>query len=67
MAPLFNDTKLIIASHNSGKVGEIRDLLAFANIEIFSAAELRLPEPVENGDTFIERRRPPRDPLLSLP
>ncbi|GAA4765633.1 RdgB/HAM1 family non-canonical purine NTP pyrophosphatase [Stakelama sediminis] len=45
--------KLVIASHNEGKVAEIRELLAPYGIEPVSAAELDLPEPVENGTTFV--------------
>ena len=44
--------KLVIASHNEGKVREIRALLAPHGIEPVSAKELDLPEPVENGTTF---------------
>ncbi len=46
--------KLIIASHNQGKVREIRALLAPFGIEPISAAELNLPEPEETGTTFAE-------------
>ncbi|RDE07449.1 RdgB/HAM1 family non-canonical purine NTP pyrophosphatase [Sphingomonas aracearum] len=45
--------KLVIASHNEGKVREIRALLAPFGIEPVSAKELDLPEPVENGTTFV--------------
>lgn len=45
--------KLVIASHNPGKVREIRDLLAPYGIEPVSAADLDLPEPEETGTTFI--------------
>ena len=44
--------KLVIASHNAGKVREIAALLEGRGLEIVSAAELDLPEPVENGTTF---------------
>jgi len=44
--------KLVIASHNKGKVREIADLLAGRGFEVVSAAELDLPEPVETGTTF---------------
>ena len=44
--------KLVIASHNEGKVREIRALLEPHGIEPVSAKELDLPEPVENGTTF---------------
>ena len=44
--------KLVIASHNEGKVREIRALLAPYGIEPVSAASLDIPEPVETGTTF---------------
>lgn len=46
--------KLVIASHNQGKVREIRDLLGPHGVEPVSAAELDLPEPDEIGVSFIE-------------
>jgi XTP/dITP diphosphohydrolase len=46
--------RLVIASHNQGKVREIRDLLAPYGIEPVSAEELGLPEPDETGTTFAE-------------
>ena len=46
--------KLVIASHNQGKVREIRALLAPFGIEPVSAGELDLPEPEETGTTFAE-------------
>lgn len=46
--------KLIIASHNQGKVTEIADLLAPFDLEIVSAGALNLPEPEETGLTYIE-------------
>ena len=45
--------KLVIASHNAGKVREIKDLLDPYGIELVSAADLDLPEPDETGTTFI--------------
>jgi XTP/dITP diphosphohydrolase len=45
--------RLVIASHNPGKVREIRELLAPYGIEPVSAAELDLPEPEETGTTFV--------------
>ena len=44
--------KLVIASHNEGKVREIGALLAERGIEVVSAAALDLPEPEETGTTF---------------
>ncbi|PTD26255.1 RdgB/HAM1 family non-canonical purine NTP pyrophosphatase [Sphingomonas fennica] len=45
--------RLVIASHNEGKVREIRELLAPFGIEPVSAGSLGLPEPDETGTTFI--------------
>lgn len=45
--------KLVIASHNQGKVREIADLLGPHGIEPISAGTLGLPEPEETGTTFI--------------
>jgi len=45
--------KLVIASHNQGKVREIRELLGPFGIEPISAGELDLPEPEETGTTFV--------------
>ena len=44
--------RLVIATHNPGKLAEMRDLLAVYGIEAISAGELGLPEPDETGDTF---------------
>src|ERR1700754_4881229 len=44
--------KLVIATHNSGKLVEMRELLAPYGIEAVSAGELGLAEPDETGDTF---------------
>ena len=45
--------RLVIASHNEGKVREIRALLSSFGIEPVSAAQLDLPEPEETGTTFV--------------
>ena len=45
--------KLVVASHNAGKVREIRDLLAPFAVDVISAGEMNLPEPEETGATFI--------------
>ncbi len=46
--------KLVIATHNAGKLREIRELLAPHGIECVGAAELDLPEPEEIGVTFVD-------------
>ncbi len=45
--------KVVIATHNSGKLREMRELLAPYGIEAVSAGELHLAEPDETGLTFI--------------
>ncbi len=45
--------RLVIASHNEGKVREIRALLQPYGIEPVSAGSLGLPEPPETGTTFV--------------
>ena len=44
--------KLVVASHNEGKVRELRVLLEPHGLELVSAKELDLPEPEETGTTF---------------
>ena len=53
MARKFDGGQLVVASHNQGKVREIRDLLAPFKVDVVSAGELDLSEPDETGDTFI--------------
>ena len=45
--------KLVIATHNAGKVREITALLSPHGMQTISAAELDLPEPEETGTTFV--------------
>ena len=56
-AMLRRGTRLVIASHNEGKVREIADLLAPFGLEAVSAAKLGLPEPEEAGDSFAANAR----------
>ena len=46
--------RLIIATHNGGKLREMRELMAPHGIDCVSAGELGLPEPEETGVTFME-------------
>jgi XTP/dITP diphosphohydrolase len=48
----FAEPKLVIASHNPGKVREIAALLENFECEIISAGDLGLNEPIETGTTF---------------
>jgi XTP/dITP diphosphohydrolase len=44
--------RLVIATHNPGKLTEMRELLALYGVEATSAAELGLAEPEETGTSF---------------
>jgi XTP/dITP diphosphohydrolase len=48
---------LVIATHNPGKLREMRELLAPYGIDAQSAGELGLPEPEETGKTFAANAR----------
>ena len=50
----FDGNTLIVASHNEGKVKEIKDLLKNLRIQVVSARNLGLAEPEETGATFRE-------------
>lgn len=45
-------TRLVLASHNQGKLREILELLAPLGVEVVSAGALGLPEPDETEDSF---------------
>ena len=49
--------KVVIATHNPGKLKEIAELLAPHGIETVSAGELGLQEPVETGASFAENAK----------
>src|SRR3954467_4201923 len=49
--------RLVIATHNKGKLVEMRELLALHGIGVVSADELKLPEPKETGATFAANAR----------
>jgi XTP/dITP diphosphohydrolase len=49
--------RLVIATHNPGKLKEMRELLAPHKIEAISAVEMALSEPEETGTTFAENAR----------
>lgn len=52
MARRFPGGRLVVATHNPGKVREINDLLRPFKVDAVSAGELGLPEPEETGTTF---------------
>ncbi|AKM10007.1 RdgB/HAM1 family non-canonical purine NTP pyrophosphatase [Croceicoccus naphthovorans] len=53
-SPRLGSGKLVIATHNAGKLKEISALLAPYGVDCISAGSLGLPEPAETGTTFIE-------------
>src|SRR5579871_4410943 len=52
MARKLDERRIVIASHNSGKVVEIGALLRPYRVEAIAAQALGLPEPEETGDSF---------------
>ncbi len=52
MARRFDGGRLVIASHNPGKIREIDALLGPLGVTVVSAGDLGLPEPEETGATF---------------
>ncbi len=58
--------KLIVASRNSGKIREIREMLAPYRVAVLSAEEAGLPEVEETGATFEENARLKSETLAKL-
>jgi len=52
MTRRLTEPRLVVASHNEGKVREIKELLAPYRVDAVSAASLNLPEPEETEATF---------------
>jgi XTP/dITP diphosphohydrolase len=44
--------RLVLATHNTGKVAELRRILAGADVDLLSADDVDLPDVVEDGDSF---------------
>lgn len=53
----FVEDRLVIASHNISKVREIADLLTSFGLTVVSASDLNLPEPEEDGKTFLDNAK----------
>lgn len=49
--------RLIVATHNAGKLDEIRAMTASRGLQVTGAAEAGLAEPAETGTTFVENAR----------
>jgi XTP/dITP diphosphohydrolase len=54
MRALKRGDRLVMATHNAGKLRELADLVAPFGLSVVSVAELGLPEPEETGTTFEE-------------
>lgn len=57
MTRKFTNDKLVLATHNRGKIEEFKVMLGGRGIELVSAGEVDLPEPEETGVTFFENAR----------
>lgn len=57
MSRKFREASLVVATHNRGKLEEIRALIAPFGVEVVSAGELGLPEPEETETTFVGNAR----------
>lgn len=57
MTRKFTNTRILIATHNAGKLEEMRQLFAPRGVEVVGAAELNLPEPEETENTFVGNAR----------
>ena len=61
MTRKFTGEKILIATHNAGKLDEMRNLFAPFGVRVVGAAELKLVEPDETETTFVgnEQRNAP--------
>ncbi|KMK65417.1 RdgB/HAM1 family non-canonical purine NTP pyrophosphatase [Puniceibacterium sp. IMCC21224] len=57
MTRRFDGNRLLVATHNAGKLVEIADLLQPFDVAVVGAAAMGLPEPNETGTTFAENAR----------
>lgn len=53
----LTEKKIVLATHNAGKVREMREILAPFGVQVLSAGDLNLSEPEETGTTFVENAR----------
>lgn len=53
----FTEPRLVVATHNKGKLAELRALLGSHPVELVTAGELGLPEPDETETTFVGNAR----------
>lgn len=58
--------KIVLATHNQGKIVEMREMLKPLGIAVSSAAELNLPDVEETGSTFEENAKLKAEQLSAL-
>ncbi len=57
MTRKFTGDRLLIATHNKGKLEEMEHLLAPFGVKVIGAADMDLPEPAETEETFVGNAR----------
>jgi len=57
MSRKFSDKQLLIATHNAGKLDEMRQIFGAMGVTVTGAADHDLPEPEETEDTFVGNAR----------
>ncbi|MCX7558254.1 RdgB/HAM1 family non-canonical purine NTP pyrophosphatase [Sulfitobacter sp. F26204] len=57
MTRKFTGDRILVATHNVGKLAEMQQLFAPHGVTVVGAAELNLPEPEETEDTFVGNAR----------
>lgn len=57
MSRRFESDRILIATHNAGKLAEMKHLFALRGITVVGAAEMGLAEPDETEDTFVGNAR----------
>jgi XTP/dITP diphosphohydrolase len=53
----LTEPRLVVATHNHGKLAEIRALIGDHPVELVAAGDLGLPEPEETEETFLDNAR----------
>ncbi len=57
MTRKFTDKRILVATHNAGKLEEMTELFAPYGVSVVGAAEMGLEEPEETEDTFVGNAR----------
>ena len=57
MTRRFDGSRILVATHNAGKLEEMQQLFAPYGVDVVGAAEMNLPEPEETEDSFLGNAR----------